>query len=402
MVVQSLADDMSGRWQPAYGVLGLCVAAYFAVRFSQVIVGPVIPPVQAEFGVSTGSIGIALTGMWIAYALTQLPSGVLADRIGERRVVLYALGLSAVATVGLSSAPAFPVFALAIVVLGIGAGAYYNPATALLARDFDAIGGAIGSHRIGGQVAGVVAPLLAAAVVVHVGWRTPILAGAIVICLVAGFIIWRISPRPPVDPDVSFRSTLAPRGLFDLLRRPRTRNTTTLMTMVEFVGLSAMAFLPAFLVAHQGFTLGQANLLFAGFFAVSAVCQPLGGWLSDRIGRDPTIAMLALAGTAGYATLVVGGGTLLIALAVVLSGTALSMTSVIQARMIDGLATSNRGTGFGLFRGVYLLIGATGTAVVGTTADLAGWAAAFTVLAGIMAGVLMLVVLLHISGKKPS
>ena len=46
-------------------------------------------------------------------------------------------------------------------------------------------------------------------------------------------------------------------------------------------------------------------------------------------------------------------------------------------------------SGFGLFRTVYLLIGASGTAAVGTAADVAGWAAAFGLLAAVFGGRLL-------------
>ncbi len=57
--------------------------------------------------------------------------------------------------------------------------------------------------------------------------------------------------------------------------------------------------------------------------------------------------------------------------------------------MMDGLTGSTRATGFGLFRTVYLLLGATGTAVVGATADVAGWTGAFGLLSALLAVVVL-------------
>jgi len=67
----------------------------------------------------------------------------------------------------------------------------------------------------------------------------------------------------------------------------------------------------------------------------------------------------------------------------------MSATPVVQSRMMDGLSETDQGTGFGLFRTVYLLVGASGTAVVGTAADFAGWNAAFGLLAAVCAGLLL-------------
>jgi MFS family permease len=98
------------RWKGPYTVLTICVGAYFAVRFAQVIVGPVVPLLIAEFAVSRGAVGTVMTGMWVAYAFLQLPSGVLADRHGEGRVVLAALAITAGATFALAVAPTFLLF----------------------------------------------------------------------------------------------------------------------------------------------------------------------------------------------------------------------------------------------------------------------------------------------------
>ena len=70
----------------------LALAAVSAGNFSQlgarILLGAVVPFVLVEFGTTEATVGVALTGMWAAYALLQFPSGVLADRLGERPVVL--------------------------------------------------------------------------------------------------------------------------------------------------------------------------------------------------------------------------------------------------------------------------------------------------------------------------
>jgi MFS family permease len=376
------------RWGHRHTLLSACVGSYFGVRFAQVVVGPVVPAIVETFGVSRGTLGAALTGMWVVYALSQLPSGVLADRFGERGVVLVALGTTALAALGLAASPAFLPFGVGLVLLGVGAGIYYNPATALLAREFDPVGRAVGTHRIGGQAAGVAAPLAAAAVGLRYDWRTTVLVGVPLAVLAALLIARSIPPASPVRPGASIRDLFDPGDLASLLARPHARYTTFVATLVEFVGLATMAFLPALLLGHQGLPSRPANLLFAVFFATTALSQPLAGWLSDRLGRDRTLALQAAAGVLGFGALATGS-RLLVVPGVLLAGIAMSATPVVQSRMIDGLDESDQGAGFGVFRTVYLLLGASGTAVVGTAADVAGWAAAFGLLAVALAVVLL-------------
>lgn len=388
------------RWKRPYTVLSLCLGAYFAVRFPQIVIGPLIPHILDEFQITRGDIGIALTGMWVGYALLQLPSGVFADRFGEYRVVLAALLVSAFAALALALTPSFLVFGLATIGIGIGAGAYYNPATALLTKEFDKIGGVIGIHRIGGQVAGVLAPIIASVILINFGWRPAIAIGAFFALVLFGLFLWKRTPTPSVHLDASVRDLFAPSGFVTILVRPHTRNTTFLMTLVEFVGLTMMAFLPIFLIEQHGYSSGLANLLLAVFFTVSAVAQPISGRVSDRIGRDSTVALLAIAGVLGYTTLIVGNTSFLVIPAVILAGSTLSTTPVLQARMMDGLDIKNQGTGFGLFRTVYLLLGATGTTVVGTTADIGGWSVAFGLLAALWGVIFLALLLIHISALR--
>lgn len=379
-----------GRWRDSLTVLGLSVWAYFAIRFTQVVLGPVVPLIIGEFDISRGVIGMALTGMWTAYAVVQLPSGMLADREGERRVIVAALGVTTVAAVGLAVAWSLWLFVVAVVVLGIGAGAYYNPATTLLTREFEAVGGAIGTHRVGGQVAGVVAPVVAVATSTVYGWRVTVGLGGVFAILAAVLFLVFHTPAVPARAGESGWAVVAPGDLRRLIGRSWLWTTAVMMALLEFVNLSLMAFLPTFLVEFSGYSLGRANVFFAGFFAVSALGQPAGGWLSDRIGRDLTIGLLASLGVAGCSGLVIGGGDWLVAVLVGCIGLAIGATPVLQTRLLDKLAMEDLGRGFGLFRTLYIVGGASGTAVVGSVADIAGWALAFTLLAGCLGGIILM------------
>lgn len=387
-------DVRSGpaRWSRQRRTLAVCIGAYFGVRFCQVVIGPVVPGIIATFGTSRGSVGLALTGMWILYASVQLPSGALADRFGDRVVVIAALAVTAGATLGLALAPAFPAFALAAAAVGVGAGIYYNPATTLLDRTTESVGRAIGTHRVGGQLAGIVAPVGAAAVGLGFGWRATVALGSASVAVVAVAFVRGTRSTTPRRRSAPLGELLDPELLSSLLARPSARTTTFMAALVEFVGLAAMAFVPTLLVEHHGVDETAANLLFAGFFAVAAVSQPLAGWLSDRRGRDRTIAVLVAAGAMGYAGLALGGSIRVAAPATALAGASMSATPVLQSRMMDGLGDDERGTGFGVFRSVYLVAGATGTAVVGAVADAVGWTAAFGLLGALLAVVLLVVI----------
>jgi MFS family permease len=355
-------------------VLALCTLAFTATMVARLAISPVVPDV------TTGAVGLALTGMLAAYALAQFPSGVLADRVGERRVILAAVGTTAIASGLLAVAPTFPVFAVTVVALGVGAGLHYSVATTFLARHFRDVGRAIGVHVAGGPLAGLVAPVAAAAVAVSYGFRRAGWGGG----AVAGpvFALWGagVRPTPPARPDEPMRSRFELGPVRELLTRPQIRYTTVLAVGGAFCWQATASFLPAFLIGHHGYSAATASVLFSAYFVVHGATQPVLGGLSDRIGRDAAAAGVFGLGVVGYGTLVVGSGLAVLA-AVPVVGVAMSWGAPVQTRFIDHLSEAERAAGFGLVRTVYMLLGATGSVVVGTLADVVGWGVAFGALA---------------------
>jgi MFS family permease len=74
----------------------------------------------ATFGLSTVTFGYLLSAYSWTYALMQVPSGILLDRFGVRRVMLCSVLLWAAASAGAALARSIPLFFLARLLLGIG------------------------------------------------------------------------------------------------------------------------------------------------------------------------------------------------------------------------------------------------------------------------------------------
>lgn len=352
---------------------------------ARLVISPVVPAIEAEFGTSTGVIGLALSGMWGAYALLQFPSGVLADRYGERRIVLAAVSLTAVGSLVLALSPTLWLFGVFAVVLGAGAGLHYVVATTLLTRLFSNTGRAIGVHVTGSPLAGLTAPVLAAAIATRYGWRPAILLGAAVAIPVGSLFAWRVRPTTPQHPDRSMREQVEVETLVALLSRPRIVYTTVLAVIAAFTYQATASFLPTLLATHHGYSTAFAGALFSLYFVVHGVCAPTAGWLSDRFGRDPTLAAILATGIAGYWMLATGNSRQIVVGAVVLTGVAMSWSAPLQDRYIAGLSEEETNRGFGLVRTVYMLLGALGSVVTGTLADLAGWTVAYGALGMLLA-----------------
>ncbi len=373
------------KWRYSNTVLALCTLAFFATMVARLVISPVVPDIVEEFSVSTSAVGLALSGMWAAYALTQFPSGLLGDRFGERRVILTAVGGTVVTSTLLFVVPSYPLFVVATVCLGAAAGLHYSVATSLLTRQFANIGRAIGVHVAGGPLAGLLAPVAAAVVGIRFGWRWAIVLGAATALPVFVLFSHFVEPTAPRQPDRSIRSRMELRPLVELLSRPQIAYTTGLAVLGAFTWQATASFLPTFLEQGRDLTQTTAGVLFSVYFVVHGLTQPLMGGISDRYPRDLTVAGTMGVGVLGYGLLALGRDLPTLAAGVVCAGLAMSWGAPLQSRFMDLLSDTERGAGFGLVRTVYMTAGASGSVVVGVVSDVVGWTAAVGLLVGLMA-----------------
>ncbi|SDY68441.1 MFS transporter [Halopenitus persicus] len=384
------------RWHYRHTVLSLCTVAFFATMVGRLAISPVVPRITASFGVSNTVIGGALTGMWMAYALSQYPSGILGDRYGERRVILVAVGGTGLLSLLVATAPIYVVFIAAVILLGAVAGLHYSTATTLLSRTYDDIGTAIGVHTIGAPAGGLVAPAVAAWVGARYGWRPAVAIGAVIaIPAFAAFALF-VRETEPERPDQPMRDRIRIAPAIDLLSRPTVAFTAVIAAAGAFVWQGAASFLPTFLIAERGLSATTAGLVFSSYFVVQAAVKPALGALSDAYDRDLGVGVSLLTSVLGMASFVLAPGIVGIAVAVVLIGIGLGMAVTVEPRLVDELSEREQGMGFGLVRTVYLVGSSFGSVTTGFLADTVGWAAAFMILAAFLGVVLAALVVNYV------
>lgn len=369
----------------SYALLSTAIAAFFATMVARIVISPLLPDVIDAFDATRGALGLALSGMWAGYAVMQFVGGVLGARYGERPVIVAAIGLTGVASLGLSRAGSYPAFALMALFLGASTGLYFSAGTTLLTRRFENTGGVLGLHSTGAPLAGLVGPVVAVAVAARWGWRSALLLGAVVATPVFVLLVRQVGPTPPTAGDRPLREQVQPRRLATILARPSIAYTVLLAVLVYFVWQTLYSFFPTFLVEHWGLSQRTASVLFGGVFAGTVVTLPVVGRLSDAVGRDALLAGAFTALAAGLTALVVGERFPVAVAGCGLLALGMGFPGALNSRFMDHLSADERGRGFGLVRSINLLLGSAGSAVTGSVADAVGWSVAFGLLPVLLA-----------------
>lgn len=358
-------------------VLIVATGAMFSTQVARLIISPVVPDIIAAFSISKGLIGIALTGVGIASALSQFPSGVLGEQFGERKVILASLGLSGLGCLLLALAPTFLMFAVAALLLGAGAGSYFIVGVSLLDKLFERTGQALGFHAAGAPLAGLIAPVGAAIVASRFNWRVALLGGAGVVFSALLLVYWQVKRTNPTRPQTTITSRLTLTEIREIVWKKPILYTMFLGTVAVFSWTAFITFFPTFLTEYWLLTTQRASIVFGVAFALSTLALPVVGRLSDALGRDLALAGSLLFSGLGLAVFLFLPPSISVFVGTLVLGFGLSWGGVLQARIMEEFDQNDRGAGFGLVRTGYILPGSIGSAITGVIADNAGWVPAY-------------------------
>lgn len=128
--------------------------------------------------------------------------------------------------------------------------------------------------------------------------------------------------------------------------------------------------------------MGSASLLFGVFFAGGIVIQPIVGMAGDKFGERYTLLGVLVFITASLAALpVIEGFWPLLAMTIALSSL-LGRAVLALTYLTESLPADIRGTGLGILRTGYILIGSTSPLVIGVLGEAGYFDQAFWLLAG--------------------
>ncbi len=373
----------------------------FELAYGVVLIG-----IAQEFGVGLFLLGVLANIAGFAFGLMSLPSGFLADRIGERRLLMiFCLG-SGLASIAVGLSPNIYVLGVALAVLGLVLGIYHPVGSAFIARATKHRGMAFGYLGVSGNLGVALGPILAGAIASTLGWRAPYLIFAIPAFLMAGFLYSFARTEIPSVPEATieidtgktrFRLFILPLALIFIAS-----------AMNGFVYRGLVTFLPLYLSQRLHFTFFHLDsMALAGSFTTVALIfgvfgQFLGGYLSER--RRHEVLVLIVAVVAAPLLLLMGKSEGLILLLAASSFAFFHfMAQPIYNNLIaDYSPASWRGRSYGISFFCAFGLGSFSATLLGYTAEQLGTNWVFIVMAGIALITLACIVILWVRALTTS
>ncbi|GGP13103.1 MFS transporter [Oceanobacillus neutriphilus] len=260
-------------------IVALCLG-WVAIWIYRTILTPIYPQIQESLGDVTGTqMGLVASVYFFAYTGMQIPSGILVDKFGQKRVLVPAFIAFALAAVIIGTSSTIMQVYLGSLIAGISTGSYYGAAFSLSAKhtpkDKKSFANAIINS---GSALGMIIGLIGSSVLVgglQIQWNYTLFITAIIIVAVTFvFMLFIKQDKVSVNQEeeveekkedvqsanTSSASLFAPKQL-----------------VIYFVYFATcygyymiVTWLPSFLVSEKGFDQGSVGYV-AALVAVTAV-----------------------------------------------------------------------------------------------------------------------------------
>ena len=298
----------------AWFVWSLGALLYLMGFFHRVAPAVMTVELMQDFNISAAALGNLSGFYFYSYVAMQIPTGIMADSFGPRRLLAFGSLVAGVGTAMFALAPTLAWAGFGRLLIGASVAVAWVALLKLASSWFPAryyammSGVALCIGLMGAVSAGPPLRLLVGVF----DWRMVIMASAVVLFIVAALVWIFVRDFPHergfsdyIDPKDVGRGRQSLKDIFKgILEVFRYRNTILLFIIpggmvggaLTFSGLWGVPFLST----HHGLTTTQSSVLTSTLMVAMGVSGPFSGWFSDRIGRRKPLyicgAATALAG----------------------------------------------------------------------------------------------------------
>ena len=362
-----------------FAVIALLFVTYLLTYLDRAVIATAIPFIAEEFQLSSVEAGSVLSAFFFGYALMQIPSGILADKLGPGRLLVGAVLCWSVFTAMTGLVGSLAMLIVARILFGISEGpapAAVSKAVALWSPRSQ-VGRSNGFVLSGTLIGSAVAPAFVAAIVLHWGWRAAFLS-----LLVPGFLLalaiyrWLWSPPSSSASEGEAACTIGTSGSPTwkaIFASAQMRWCFVAVFLGGCANWGLQNWLPTYLLKARGFSIAEMGLFASMPFAAGALGYLLGGYAGDRFfaGRRHILILLCLLSAAigTYGAAVAASGMVSVAFvtaAFLMIGMALSSLFTLPLLLVPMQMT---GTAFGVVNTGAQIAGFVSPMLIGAVLD---------------------------------
>jgi NNP family nitrate/nitrite transporter-like MFS transporter len=309
--MQDIGVDECPMPEPFREKVGLTVfiAWLFFLGFvTRVMFAPLMPAIEHDLGISHSQAGSLFLSISVGYLLAPVCSGLISSKINHRGT----LSLSAWA-IGVSLLPFMVVedlwaIRLLLAVIGLAAGIHLPSAIATITAEIRKTdwGKALSVHQCAPPLSFVLAPLLATVLLTWLSWRHVLMCWALL--ALASALCYSYRGRggdfPGQLPGMGNVKQIASKPSFWIM--------VFLFAMAMGGNAGIYSMLPLFFVNEHGYDLDRANTLIGMSQLSGVVMVFVAGWITDKIGQKPAMAITLLITAILTIALGIAKGTVLV------------------------------------------------------------------------------------------
>ncbi|MEJ2599498.1 MAG: MFS transporter [Anaerolineales bacterium] len=335
---------------------------------------PTLPLFATELGFSYGMIGLVLAGESLGMLMSDLPSGLLLRRLGEKNAMVVGLGLMTLSTLTLFWVRSVPMFLICRLLAGIGISLYNVSRLAYIADEVPIINRGRVNAAFGGfkRIGAFLGPLVSGAVATIYSLQASFLVfvglgiGAIMV------VVFFVAPSPRAE-----TSDNAP--IFSLANIITLVRTNIRILVTAGVGNFLMLMIrtaPTVIVPLYGANILGLDIKSIGFIlGISAAVDMLlfypAGYIMDHLGRKHAILSSVTVLAIGLAVIPLARDFWTLFFIEVLIGLGNGLGSGTMLTLgADFSSKEHRGEFLGLWMFIGNIGSATGPLIVGTVASL--------------------------------
>jgi MFS family permease len=334
-----------------YELLFIGFAIFLGMRLS----GAFLPILAKELDPSGTLVGYVVSAWFLARVFIEIPSGVISDRIGRRRLFMVGIGLAAIGSLMCALASSIYVLIAGRALWGFGAALFFSNNTAMLIDLFDSEqrGRAVGTFQgiefigslIGAPIGAVLAEVTGYFFVFYITF------GLISVGCVLAFLSKELRAAGKATGITAASTPSLGDSLKSLMQWGLLVVCVISFTrMFVMNGVMSTVF-PLYLHEALGFDVSTIGLVTAARTGGFTAATILSGYLSDRIGRKKTILLgLGIEALCIYSYSFVGALGIILPLGFV-DGLGAGLVSVTLTVLLSYIVRSEfRGISIGLFR----------------------------------------------------